>query len=942
MEQKYIEIKGARVNNLKNISVNIPHNKLVVIAGVSGSGKSSLAFDTLYAEGQRRYVESLSAYARQFLGRLAKPECDYIRNLPPAVAIEQKTIARNPRSTVATSTEIYDYLRILFARIGHIYSPISGQEVKRHTPDDLVTEMLRHEEGERFMLVAPLCPSGISPKGEKNPSHEQIVERLKIKLQQGYSRVVTLGDNYSILDIEEILNTPSHLGVSAPRETREPRGVPYGRGPFLLIDRLKVSNAPATISRLLDSAETAFSEGDGECALIFNSPTFNFQLSTFNSRLEADGMKFQEPTPELFAFNSPVGACPTCEGFGNLIDIDPNLVIPDPSLSVYDGCVACWRGEKLGEWKKYFIRRAAIDNFPIFTPYRELSEEHRGWLWHGLPCDKNMPREETASIDEFFRMVKASQYKIQYRVMLARYRGKTVCPDCHGSRLRKEALYVRIANKTISDIVSMPVSDALDWFEGLNDQTTKPLNDQELKIASRLLTEITSRLHYLNDIGLGYLTLDRPSNTLSGGESQRVNLTTILGSPLVGTLYVLDEPSIGLHSRDTHRLIDTLKQLRDLGNTVVVVEHDEDILHAADQMIEIGPDAGALGGRIIPEGEGYTAKYLDGTLSIPVPTSRRAYSHSITFEHLNAHNLRDLTVRLPLGVMTVITGVSGSGKSTLVKEIIKMFPALPLQGRVGGGLIIVDQSPVGKSTRSNPATYMKAWDAIRQLFAQQPLAKQLDITAAHFSFNTDGGRCEECQGAGTITIEMQFMADLTMPCEACHGKRFKPQILEVRYQGKNVDDILNMTVDEAIEFFSSERAITALLLPLQQVGLGYITLGQSTATLSGGENQRLKLAYYLAKENHEPSLFIFDEPTTGLHFHDIRHLLAAFDRLIARGHTILVVEHNMDIIKCADHIIDLGPEAGAGGGTIVAEGTPEEVAECQESHTAKFLKEKLA
>ena len=653
-------------------------------------------------------------------------------------------------------------------------------------------------------------------------------------------------------------------------------------------------------------------------------------------------MKFQEPSPELFAFNSPVGACPTCEGFGNLIDIDPNLVIPDPSLSVYDGCVACWRGEKLGEWKKYFIRRAAIDNFPIFTPYRELSEEHRGWLWHGLPCDKNMPREETASIDEFFRMVKASQYKIQYRVMLARYRGKTVCPDCHGSRLRKEALYVRIANKTISDIVSMPVSDALDWFEGLNDQTTKPLNDQELKIASRLLTEITSRLHYLNDIGLGYLTLDRPSNTLSGGESQRVNLTTILGSPLVGTLYVLDEPSIGLHSRDTHRLIDTLKQLRDLGNTVVVVEHDEDILHAADQMIEIGPDAGALGGRIIPEGEGYTAKYLDGTLSIPVPTSRRAYSHSITFEHLNAHNLRDLTVRLPLDVMTVITGVSGSGKSTLVKEIIKMFPALPLQGRVGGGLIIVDQSPVGKSTRSNPATYMKAWDAIRQLFAQQPLAKQLDITAAHFSFNTDGGRCEECQGAGTITIEMQFMADLTMPCEACHGKRFKPQILEVRYQGKNVDDILNMTVDEAIEFFSSERAITALLLPLQQVGLGYITLGQPTATLSGGENQRLKLAYYLAKENHEPSLFIFDEPTTGLHFHDIRHLLAAFDRLLSRGHTILVVEHNMDIIKCADHIIDLGPEAGAGGGTIVAEGTPEEVAECQESHTAKFLKEKLA
>ncbi|MBQ9237550.1 MAG: excinuclease ABC subunit UvrA [Prevotella sp.] len=891
MEQKYIEIKGARVNNLKNVSVKIPRNKLVAIAGVSGSGKSSLAFDTLYAEGQRRYVESLSAYARQFLGRMKKPECDYIKGLPPAIAIEQKVIARNPRSTVGTTTEIYEFMRLLFARIGKTYSPISGKEVRKHTPEDLVECMKQYPEGTKFMLIA---------------GNENVIDRLKVHHDRN-----------------------------------------------------------ATEIRLLDSGETAFADGNGRCTLRFFNDDGTTTDHHFSTIMEADGMTFEEPTEHMFAFNSPAGVCPTCEGFGSIIGIDENLVIPDKSLSVYDGCVACWRGEKLGEWKRYFVRRAEIDNFPIFTPYNELSEEHKGWLWHGLPCDVNADPHERVSIDEFFRMVRENQYKIQYRVMMARYRGKALCPDCHGTRLRKEAEYVKVGDKTITELVTMPVSDLAEWFNKLQ------LTDHERKTAKRLLTEITSRLQYLLDVGLGYITLNRPSNTLSGGESQRINLTTSIGSPLVGSLYILDEPSIGLHSRDTERLINILRKLRDLGNTVVVVEHDEDILRAADDLIEVGPDAGRLGGEIVKDG-GYTSRYLDGTLSIPVPASRRPWNLSLTLHHCNLHNLKNIDVEIPLNVMTVITGVSGSGKSTLVKQIL--YPTMKgicdaAKGSGGAsalGIItgdyrlvrhveMVDQNPIGKSTRSNAATYLKAYDAIRQLFASQALARQLGVTQAHFSFNTEGGRCEECKGAGTVTVEMQFMADLTLTCQACHGKRFKPDILEIRYKGKNIDDVLNMTVDEAIEFFEPDEKTTgktgnasllnqiiASLRPLADVGLGYIQLGQSSSTLSGGENQRVKLAYYIAQERQEPTLFIFDEPTTGLHFHDINLLLHAFDRLISRGHTILIVEHNLDVIKCADHVIDLGPEGGEAGGTIVATGTPEQVAATGKGYTSRYIKEKLS
>lgn len=891
MKQQYIEVKGARVNNLKNVSVKIPRNKLVAIAGVSGSGKSSLAFDTLYAEGQRRYVESLSAYARQFLGRMKKPECDYIKGLPPAIAIEQKVIARNPRSTVGTTTEIYEFMRLLFARIGKTYSPISGKEVRKHTPEDLVECMKQYPEGTKFMLIA---------------GNENVIDRLKVHHDRN-----------------------------------------------------------ATEIRLLDSGEAAFADGNGRCTLRFFNDDGTTTDHHFSTIMEADGMTFEEPTEHMFAFNSPAGVCPTCEGFGSIIGIDENLVIPDKSLSVYDGCVACWRGEKLGEWKRYFVRRAEINNFPIFTPYNELSEEHKGWLWHGLPCDVNADPHERVSIDEFFRMVRENQYKIQYRVMMARYRGKALCPDCHGTRLRKEAEYVKVGDKTITELVTMPVSDLAEWFNKLQ------LTDHERKTAKRLLTEITSRLQYLLDVGLGYITLNRPSNTLSGGESQRINLTTSIGSPLVGSLYILDEPSIGLHSRDTERLINILRKLRDLGNTVVVVEHDEDILRAADDLIEVGPDAGRLGGEIVKDG-GYTSRYLDGTLSIPVPASRRPWNLSLTLHHCNLHNLKNIDVEIPLNVMTVITGVSGSGKSTLVKQILyptmkgicdaaKGSGSASAPGIITGDyrlvrhVEMVDQNPIGKSTRSNAATYLKAYDAIRQLFASQALARQLGVTQAHFSFNTEGGRCEECKGAGTVTVEMQFMADLTLTCQACHGKRFKPDILEIRYKGKNIDDVLNMTVDEAIEFFEPDEKTTgktgnasllnqivASLRPLADVGLGYIQLGQSSSTLSGGENQRVKLAYYIAQERQEPTLFIFDEPTTGLHFHDINLLLHAFDRLISRGHTILIVEHNLDVIKCADHVIDLGPEGGEAGGTIVATGTPEQVAATGKGYTSRYIKEKLS
>ena len=911
MKQQYIEIKGARVNNLKNISVNIPRNKLVAIAGVSGSGKSSLAFDTLYAEGQRRYVESLSAYARQFLGRMKKPECDYIKGLPPAIAIEQKVIARNPRSTVGTSTEIYEFMRMLFARIGKTISPISGTEVKKHTPEDLVDSMLHHDAGTKFLLLSPLSV----PKGRTLADH------LQMKIQQGYSRVVSVSEAenaYEIINIEDLLADD------------KPAKGEY----FLLIDRLKTDDTPVTISRLLDSAETAFYEGNGKCSLFFiGTPN---QLIPFSSLMEADGMTFEEPTDNLFSFNSPVGICPTCEGYGSIIGIDENLVIPDPTLSVYDGCVACWHGEKLGEWKRYFIRRAEIDNFPIFTPYNELNEQHRGWLWHGLPCDANADPYECANIDNFFRMVRENQYKIQYRVLLSRYRGKTICPDCHGARLRKEANYVQVGGKTITQLVSMPVSDLVTWFAELS------LNEHEQKASKRLLTEITSRLQYLLEVGLGYLTLNRLSNSLSGGESQRINLTTSIGSPLVGSLYILDEPSIGLHSRDTQRLIAILRKLRDIGNTVVIVEHDEEILRAADHLIEIGPDAGRLGGEIVTNG--YTAKYLSGEETIPVPQSRRPWNLSFSLHKCHLHNLKNIDVEIPLNVMTVVTGVSGSGKSSLIKGIVYPY----VKANLGKGPLrhishveMVDQNPIGKSTRSNPATYIKAYDAIRQLFASQQLARQMNITAAHFSFNADGGRCEECKGAGVVTVEMQFMADLTLTCEACHGKRFKPQVLDITYKGKNIDDVLNMTVDEAIEFFHDCKNIVTPLQLLADVGLGYVQLGQSSSTLSGGENQRVKLAYYLAQERQEPTLFIFDEPTTGLHFHDIRLLLRSFDRLIERGHTILIVEHNMDVIKCADHIIDLGPEGGNDGGYIVSQGTPEDVVKQGKGYTSKFLKKYL-
>ena len=958
----YIEIKGARVNNLKNISVNIPRNRFIAIAGVSGSGKSSLAFDTLYAEGQRRYVESLSAYARQFLGRMHKPECDFIKGLPPAIAIEQRVISRNPRSTVGTSTEIYEYMRLLFARIGQIFSPISNQEVKKHTPEDVVNKMLTFTHGTRFMLLAPLN----IVKGRS------LQQQLEMEIQQGYSRIVKGDEVMRIDDFLENFNDDKNKNTTK------------GDDIFLLIDRMTVDDSQETISRLTDSCETAFYEGGGVCRLVFMPSGISFDFST---RLEADGMSFEPPSDGLFAFNSPLGVCPTCEGFGKVMGIDESLVIPNPSLSVYDGCVQCWHGDKMSEWQKEFIRRAAAYDFPIFTPYAELSQKHKDWLWHGLPNESKRNRYERVSIDDFFQMVKENQYKIQYRVMLSRYRGKTTCPDCHGSRLRKEASYVKVAGKTITELVEMPVTALAKWFKEIK------LDDNRAKIAERLLTEINSRLQFLLDVGLGYLTLNRPSNTLSGGESQRINLTTSLGSSLVGSLYILDEPSIGMHSRDTERLIKVLKKLQQIGNTVVVVEHDEDILRAADYIIDVGPDAGTLGGEIVFEGDAnditkaslkkypksHTVEYLTHTETIPVPEKRRPWNMSIKLHGAAMNNLKGIDVEFPLNVMTVVTGVSGSGKSSLVRGIL--YPVLKRKlgetAEVPGAyssisgdidairhIEMVDQNPIGKSTRSNPATYIKAYDAIRQLLSEMPLSKQLGITPQHFSFNADGGRCEECKGAGVITVEMQFMADLTLTCESCHGERFQRNILEVRYNGKNVNDILSMTVSEALAFFSENlkleteknnqladarqrtqgrviitqlRTIVDRLQPLEEVGLGYITLGQSSSTLSGGENQRVKLAYYIAQEKQQHTLFIFDEPTTGLHFHDIKRLLHAFDELIKRGHSILIIEHNMDVIKCADHVIDLGPEGGAQGGTIVACGTPEEIAKEPKSITGQYL-----
>ena len=934
-----IEIKGARVNNLKNIDVKIPRNKLVVIAGVSGSGKSSLAFDTLYAEGQRRYVESLSSYARQFLGRMNKPECDFIKGIPPAIAIEQKVISRNPRSTVGTTTEIYEYLRLLYARIGKTYSPISGQEVKKHSTEDIIQCTRQYAPGTKFMVMAPIHLS----------EGRTLEQQLKVYLQNGYIR---MADGGNIIRIDDFLSSQSALPLEGNREAL-----------YLVIDRLSVDDAKDVISRLVDSAETAFYEGHGECRLMFLPSNICYD---FSMRFEADGITFEEPTDNLFSFNSPIGACPECQGFGKIIGIDEHLVIPNTSLSVYDGCVVCWHGEKMKMWKEEFCRRAAQENFPIFEPYYNLTQKQKDMLWHGLPSDKHRDKYERVSIDSFFQMVRENQYKIQYRVMLSRYRGKTTCPKCHGTRLKPEADYVKIGGRSISDLVQMPIVRLKEWFDHVE------LSEQEQQIGSRLLTEINSRLQFLLDVGLGYLTLNRMSNTLSGGESQRINLTTSLGSSLVGSLYILDEPSIGLHSRDTNRLIRVLKELRDIGNTVVIVEHDEEIMRAADYLIDVGPDAGRLGGEIVFEGDAnvlngssaersHTVRYLTHQDKIDVPKSRRSWNRKITIKSARMNNLRGVTVDFPLNVMTVVTGVSGSGKSSLIKGIL--YPALKRHlgevcdapGEYGGmegdyqaikHVEFVDQNPIGKSTRSNAATYVKAYDAIRDLFAEQPLAQQMGFTSQYFSFNADGGRCDECKGSGVITVEMQFMADLVLECEACHGHRFKHDILDVRYKGKNIDDVLNMTISEAISFFSNDntplcRTIVARLKSLEDVGLGYIKLGQNSSTLSGGENQRVKLAYFIGQEKQDPTLFIFDEPTTGLHFHDISRLLDAFNALIERGHTILIIEHNMEIIKCADHIIDLGPDGGDRGGEVVAIGTPEDIASNPNSLTGKFLKDKL-
>ena len=941
-----IEIKGVRVNNLKNVDIKIPRNKFIVIAGVSGSGKSSLAFDTLYAEGQRRYVESLSSYARQFLGRMNKPECDFIKGIPPAIAIEQKVITRNPRSTVGTSTEIYEYLRLLFARIGRTYSPVSGEEVRKHTTEDIVQKMLEYSSGTRFLVLAPIL------------LHEgrTMEQQLKAYVQEGYTRIYADGD---IQRIDDYLD-----GHTEGKPSEAPAAVVRGadtEGLYLVVDRLSAENTPDTIARLTDSAETAFYEGQGACRLLFPPSNIFYDFST---KYEADGMTFEEPNDNMFSFNSPVGACPECQGFGRIIGIDEKMVIPNTTLSVYDGCVVCWHGEKMKEWKDWFCQHAAKDDFPIFEPYMNLTQQQKDWLWHGLPSDKG--KKERPCIDAFFDMVHENQYKIQYRVMLSRYRGKTSCPVCHGTRLKPEANYVKIGGRSITDLVQMPVVRLKEWFDRLE------LDEYDQEVGRRLLVEVKNRLKFLLDMGLGYLTLNRLSNTLSGGESQRINLCTSLGNSLVGSLYILDEPSIGLHSRDTERLIYVLKELQSLGNTVVVVEHDEEIMRAADYLIDVGPDAGRLGGEIVFDGNArdinsealdkwprsHTVRYLLHTEEIPVPKYRRPWNLSIGIKGARMNNLRGIDVRIPLNVMTVVTGVSGSGKSSLIKGIL--YPALKRHigevcdtpgeylGLTGDTDAVkhvefVDQNPIGKSTRSNPATYVKAYDAIRDLYAEQPLSQQMGFSPQYFSFNTDGGRCEECKGAGVITVGMQFMADIVLECETCHGHRFKKDILDVYFNGKNIDDVLNMTISEAIEFFSAyhQDAIVKRLKTLEEVGLGYIKLGQNSSTLSGGENQRVKLAYFIGQEKQEPTLFIFDEPTTGLHFHDIQRLLHAFDALIERGHTILIIEHNLEVIKCADYIIDLGPDGGDRGGSLVAIGAPEEVAQCSGSITGQYLKEKL-
>ncbi len=929
-KQGNIIIKGARVHNLKNIDVEIPRNKLVVITGLSGSGKSSLAFDTLYAEGQRRYVESLSSYARQFLGRMSKPEVDYIKGIPPAIAIEQKVNTRNPRSTVGTSTEIYEYIKLLYARIGKTYSPISGNLVQKHEAQDVIDAAMNFPDGTKLMVLTSVVPT----------TDRTVTEQLQSLQLQGFSRVEVDGET---LQISELLNNKTDF---ANKEV------------FLLIDRLVVEHSQTAISRLTDSVETAFFEGNGVCLLkvfVENEP----KLLYFSKKFEADGMHFEIPSVHTFSFNSPIGACPTCEGFGKVIGIDEDLVVPNKTLSIFEDAVVCWKGEVMSEWKNQLIHSAAKFNFPVHKPYYELTDEQRQLIWTG--------NRYFEGLNAFFKHLEANQYKIQYRVMLARYRGKTICPDCNGSRLKKEASYIKIDGKSISELVLMSIYKLNDFFQHIN------LDEQDAAIAKRLMVEITNRINFLLDVGLGYLTLNRLSNSLSGGESQRINLATSLGSSLVGSLYILDEPSIGLHSRDTHLLIKVLKQLRDLGNTVVVVEHDEEIMRAADYLIDIGPNAGRLGGKIVYNGtldsisenpdfeNSYTLKYLLGKEQIDIPIHRRKWNNYIEVLGARENNLKGINVKFPLNVMTVVTGVSGSGKSSLVRNVFYaalkkhyggvadrtgQFGTLKGSMHLAKDIEFVDQNPIGRSSRSNPVTYIKAYDEIRKLFADQQLSKQMNYSASHFSFNTEGGRCEECQGEGTVTVEMQFMADLVLECEHCHGKRFKQDILDVHYKDVNIFDVLEMTVNQAIEFFSAqtgntEKKIVKRLKPLQDVGVGYVKLGQSSSTLSGGESQRVKLASFLANEKPEPTIFVFDEPTTGLHFHDIKTLLKAFDALILKGHTVIIIEHNIEVIKCADHIIDIGPEGGDKGGTLVFEGTPEEIRFCENSYTGKFLKEKI-
>lgn len=925
----YIQIKGAKVHNLKNIDLNINRNKFIVISGLSGSGKSSLAFDTLYAEGQRRYVESLSSYARQFLGRINKPEVDYIKGIPPAIAIEQKVNTRNPRSTVGTSTEIYDYFKLLFARVGKTISPISGKEVKQHHVSDVTNFIQSFPENTRFMICSPL----------KVKPGRTMLQEAELLLQQGFTRLEV---NNEIKKIDELLKE------NDPKPCK-------GTTCNIIIDRATVINDEDNLSRIADSVQTAFFEGHGECIVkVFDGP--EIKEEHFSNLFEADGIEFEEPSVHMFSFNNPVGACKTCEGYGKVIGIDEDLVIPNKSLSVYQDAVACWKGEKMGEWKNELIYAAEKFNFPIHKPYYELTEEQRQLLWTG--------NEHFQGLNRFFKMLEENTYKIQYRVMLSRYRGKTNCPDCLGTRLKKEAMYVKVGGKSVQDLVLLPIDELQAFFANLK------LSEHETKIAERILIEINNRLEFLTDVGLGYLTLNRLSASLSGGESQRINLATSLGSSLVGSMYILDEPSIGLHSRDTVRLIRVLRKLQKLGNTVLVVEHDEEIIREADEIIDIGPLAGRLGGEVVFQGthdqmesssESLTAKYLTGREKIDVPQLRRKWSNFIEITGARENNLKNVNVKFPLNTICVVTGVSGSGKSSLVTKVL--YPALAkmfggFSEKTGQHDIIrgdfnlitsvefVDQNPIGKSSRSNPVTYLKVYDEIRKIFSELPSAKYAGFKPSHFSFNIEGGRCEECQGEGEITVEMQFMADIHLECESCKGKRFRDEVLEITFEEKNIYDILDLTVDEAINFFGSHKSTSAkkiakLLKPLQDVGLGYVKLGQSSSTLSGGESQRIKLASFLAKEKSSPSLFIFDEPTTGLHFHDIRKLLDSFNALIARGHSIIIIEHNLDVIKCADWVIDLGPEGGKDGGRIIFEGKPEDLIRIPESYTGAALKEKL-